>query len=107
VIPGSASFPERVAFSEPVAPPEEIDSDRIREAYRALADQSGFTSVKIAALQREAGTTLVALQQWLLAEYQQGRAVLSFGDWSLSDEATRAAAIELRGERYLLVKLLE
>jgi len=107
VIPGSASFPERVAFSEPVAPPEEIDSDRIREAYRALVDQSGFTSVKIAALQREAGTTLVALQQWLLAEYQQGRAVLSFGDWSLSDEATRAAAIELRGERYLLVKLLE
>jgi DNA-binding HxlR family transcriptional regulator len=104
-IPGAAPFPDHAASSEPIFPSEDIDAGRICEAYRVLAEQSGFPSVKIAVLQRESGTQLAALQRWLRNEYQQGRAVLSFGDWSLSDEATRAAAIELRGESYLLVKL--
>jgi hypothetical protein len=106
-IPGAASLPERAAVAaESVSPFEDVDAGRIREAYRTLAERSGFTSVKIAALQCESGTSLDGLQRWLLEEHLQGRAVLSFGDWSLSDEATRAAAIELRGEHYLLVKLL-
>jgi hypothetical protein len=104
-IPDTGSLPEQVSSFQSTASIEAIDAGNIREAYRRLAEQSGFLSVKIAALQRESGSPLAELQQWLRDEYQQGRAVLSFGDWSLSDEATRAAAIELRGERYLLVKL--
>ena len=83
-----------------------IDAEKVRQSYQTLAAQSGFPSVKIDRLQRESGVPLPALQAWLRDEHQQGRAVLSFGDWSLSEESTRAAAIELRGERYLLVKLL-
>lgn len=92
-------------------PPESIASPDntgiIRQTYRVLAERSGFPSVKIAALQRESGVALPALHRWLRDEYQHGRAVLSFGDWSLSDEATRSAALEIRGEHYLLVKLRE
>jgi hypothetical protein len=106
-IPEADSIPDRATSSETSAPSEDIDAGAIREAYRALAEHSGFTSVKIAALRRESGVSLAGLQQWLLEEHQHGRAVLSFGDWSLSDEETRAAAIELRGERYLLVRLLQ
>jgi len=106
VMAGAASFPKGAASSEPVATSEGLDAGRIREAYRVLAEHSGFPSVKIAALQRESGAALTVLHRWLMEEHQQGRAVLSFGDWSLSDEAARVAAIELRGERYLLVKLL-
>jgi hypothetical protein len=106
-IPVVGSFLERTVITEPIASFEDIDAGRLRKAYRLLAEQSGFPSVKIAALRRESGASLAGLHRWLLDEYQQGRAVLSFGDWSLSDETTRAAAIELRGERYLLVKLLQ
>jgi hypothetical protein len=100
-------FLNREVPSEPIAPPEGINAGSIHAAYRTLAERSGFPSVKIAALQRESGISLPGLHEWLRNEYQHGRAVLSFGDWSLSDEATRAAAIEIRGEHYLLVKLRE
>jgi hypothetical protein len=103
----SAAALEPTSTLEPTALSGEAGGGRIREAYRVLVAQTGFPSVKIAALQRESGAPLPVLQQWLRDEYQQGRAVLSFGDWSLSDEPTRAAALELRGERYLLVKLLQ
>jgi len=84
-----------------------FDSERVRAAYQALVDDSGIPSVKIETLRQDTGLPLPELQQWLLEEYHHGRAVLSFGDWSLSDEAARSAAIELRGERYLLVRLRE
>lgn len=79
----------------------------IREAYDALVQRDGFPSVEIAALQTQSQVELEALQRWLLDAYGQGQAVFSFGDWSLADEATRAAAISLHGERYLLVQLLD
>jgi hypothetical protein len=105
-IPANPS-PNREAPSESIAPSEGINAGAIHAAYGALAERSGFPSVKIAALQRESGVSLPGLHEWLRDEYQRGRAVLSFGDWSLSDEATRAAAIEIRGEHFLLVKLRE
>jgi hypothetical protein len=46
-----------------------------------------------------------ALKSWLLAEHQHGRAVFGLGDWSLADAETRAGLIELRGDRYLFVRL--
>ena len=106
-IPVADSLPESAVITEPITSSEDIDAGRFHEAYRLLAEQSGFPSVKIAALRRESGASLAGVHRWLLDEYRQGRAVFSFGDWSLSDEATRAGAIELRGERYLLVKLLQ
>jgi hypothetical protein len=40
-----------------------------------------------------------------LTLWREGGAALSLGDWSLADEETRAAAVTLDGERYLLVRL--
>ncbi|MDB6150617.1 MAG: hypothetical protein JWQ44_2065 [Chthoniobacter sp.] len=82
-----------------------IDPDRMRDAYRALVARGGFPAVQIAALQRETGAGLDELKAWLLAEHRSGRAVFGLGDWSLADLDARAAAIELRGERHLLVRL--
>ena len=82
-----------------------MDAPQLRAAYRALSARTGFPAVEIAALQREAGVPLEELKAWLLAEHRAGRAVFGLGDWSLADDAARAAAIELRGDRHLLVRL--
>lgn len=73
-------------------------------AYTRLVRESGgFPDVKIAALQRAAGDA--PLGERLAALWREGRATLSLGDWSLADAPTRAAAVELDGEKYLLVRL--
>jgi hypothetical protein len=79
--------------------------ERIRESYRELARDTGFPAVAIASLQRTSGVPMEELKRWIMVEQRHGRAVLSFGDWSLADEAKRAGAIELGGDRYLLVRL--
>lgn len=85
--------------------PPPISPEAIRRAYAELVQRKGFIDVEIAALQRQAEVPLAELKDWLRAEHAQGRANFFTGDWSLSDEATRAGVIELRGERYLLVRL--
>ncbi|MHA3771539.1 hypothetical protein ACXR0O_08380 [Verrucomicrobiota bacterium sgz303538] len=84
-----------------------ISPETVREAYRTVAARTGFPAVAIATLQQESGVPMEALKQWLIDEYKDGRAIFSFGDWSLSDETKRAGGIELNGERYLLVRLQE
>lgn len=77
----------------------------VRRAYRELVQGTGFPAVEIVALQQGAGVIADELKEWLLGEYRAGRALLSLGDWSLADEAARAAAVELGGEKYLRVEL--
>ncbi len=77
------------------------------EAYQRLVRESGgFPDVKISALRAAlgpvSGGTLAAE---LVARWRRGEATLSLGDWSLASEETRAAAVELDGEKYLLVRL--
>ena len=74
-------------------------------AYARLVRQSGgFPDVKIAALRAALGA---GVNDRLVALWRAGQATFSQGDWSLADEETRAAAVELSGERYLLVRLEE
>ena len=92
----------------PAAPPGEAtegaDDAALFEAYRRLVRESGgFPDVKIAHLRRAAGDA--ALPVRLATLWREGRATLSLGDWSLADEAARAGAVELDGEKYLLVRL--
>ena len=76
------------------------------EVYRRLVRESGgFPDVKISALQAAVGDGSGALATELVARWRRGEATLSMGDWSLASEETRAAAVELNGERYLLVRL--
>jgi len=92
----------------PLVPPSPspLVPSSVRAAYRRLAERTGFPDVPVSALREESAAPLEALKPWLLAEHQAGRAVLSLGDWSLADRARRDAALELHGDRYLLVKLL-
>ncbi len=85
------------------SPPVVVDREAVLSAYRRLREKSGFSHVKIAALAREAGCPLAPLKEFIVSEGRAGRAVLGLGDWSLSDEETRAGAIELFGRPHLLV----
>ncbi len=81
------------------------DESTIRQAYDRVVRETHFPDVQIGVLHEACGIRLEALKAWILAERSEGRAALSFGDWSLASEARRAAAIEISGERYLLVRL--
>jgi hypothetical protein len=106
---------EPAATGDPDAPPAlaaasqpgtDFEPERVRRAYADIVKQTGFPAVPISALQSQSGVLLSALKSWIKEQYANGSAVLSFGDWSLADDAKRAAAVELNGERYLLVRLV-
>jgi hypothetical protein len=88
-----------------VADKVEVDGPAIHHAYRDLVRLTGFPDVGIATLQRHSEVPMSTLKNWLIEEHRQGRAVFGLGDWSLADAETRAGVIELRGERYLFVRL--
>lgn len=83
----------------------ELDPDAVAQAYGELVRSTGFPDAEIAALQRAVGFPMDALKEWLRSENRHGRAIFGLGDWSLADESTRAGVIEMRGDRYLLVRL--
>ena len=90
--------------SLPVVPATETDDAALFFAYTRLVRESGgFPDVKIAALQPATGDAPLAAR--LVALWREGRATLSLGDWSLADDPTRAAAVNLDGDQYLLVRL--
>lgn len=78
----------------------------ISEAYDSLAQKTGFPAVSIGHLAAESGLPLEAVKAHVLAESNAGRAVLSQGDFSLSDKATQEGAVSLNGDRMLQVRIL-
>ena len=91
----------------PTAPGSETAPLDLFAVYARLVQRSGgFPDVKIAVLRAalDAGSA-GALTGRLIGLWREGRATLSQGDWSLADEESRAAAVELNGEHYLLVRL--
>lgn len=74
------------------------------QAYQDLLLRNGFPDVEIAELQQELGIPMPEVNARILEEREAGRAVLSFGDWSLASEKTRSGAIEINGDRYLRVR---
>ncbi len=96
-----------VAQPANVAAPDPAADAHLLNAYRKVVRETGFPAVAISTFQRECGLPLPALHDWLLARRQLGKAILSTGDWSLADDSRRAAAIELEGSRFLLVRISE
>ena len=96
-----------VGGAEPAVVETRSEPTAIFAAYASLVRRSGgFPDVKIAALRAALDPEgAEGLPARLTGLWREGRATLSQGDWSLADEATRAAAVELHGERYLLVRL--
>ena len=83
-----------------------FSSETVRSVYDTLTREIGFADVPIAELQGRSATPLDALHAWLREESRAGRAVPTRGDWSLAGEQTRAAALHLRGEPHLQIRLL-
>ena len=95
------------ALAERLGPaPVEAAADDLMGVYRRLVRESGgFPDVKIAGLARGVGPAGArGLAGRLTALWRGGDVTLSLGDWSLASEETRAAAVELDGEKYLLVR---
>lgn len=94
-------------------------SPDIRYAYSQVKQEIGFSNVPIATLRERTGMSQEALSKQLLKEAREGRAVLTVGDWSLSDAKTRSGVIEVppaiktgraledQPYRYTLVKFLD
>ncbi len=100
---GAAVMPDAPT---PVAPAGESTEDLFAVYRRVVRASGGFPDVKIAALRAALGPGSAGMvTARLVALWREGRATFSQGDWSLADESTRAAAVELVGERYLLVRL--
>ncbi|MBF0537470.1 MAG: hypothetical protein HQL03_04355 [Nitrospirae bacterium] len=79
--------------------------EQVLAAYEKVKERCGFSDVEIADLRDELSVTQGQLEAFLLQESRQGKAVLSQGDWSLSDDKTRSGAIRLFGKPHLLVRL--
>jgi hypothetical protein len=82
--------------------PVEVESSKIQSAYEKLKTETGFSSVNISDLQKKSGVPLKELHEFIKKE---PRAIPAMGDWSLSSESERAAAIDINGKPHLLVKL--
>ena len=106
------------AFAEPLrewlagggGAPAAAGDHQLREVYRRLVRESGgFPDVKISLLARALGIPAGGggLGGRLVALWRTGDATLSLGDWSLANAETRAAAVEMDGEKYLLVRFEE
>ena len=90
----------------PDATPGSSPEDVFAVYERLVRESGGFPDLKIASLRAALDTATAGTLSGRLVEWwREGRATLSLGDWSLADAATRAAAVELNGERYLLVRL--
>ena len=75
---------------------------------RAVRESGGFPDVRISTLRRALPPADAAeLPDRLRALWREGQLTLSLGDWSLASEEMRQAAVELEGERYLLVRFEE
>ena len=101
-----ADAPSAEAAPEPAlaGAADDLDAAMFFAYSRLVRESGGFPDVKIAHLRRVVENP-AALADRLVTLWREGRATLSLGDWSLADATTRAAAVELDGEKYLLVRL--
>ena len=89
---------------EKKTPPPKLIMDKVLEAYSKVKERAGFSNVEIYELQQELGAPMDQLKAFILKTCRQDKAVLSFGDWSLSSEETRTGAIYLVGNPHLMVR---
>ncbi|KJU84100.1 hypothetical protein MBAV_003706 [Candidatus Magnetobacterium bavaricum] len=86
--------------------PAPLERERVLAAYERVKERCGFVDVEIADLREELSVSQQQLEAFLLQESRHENAVLSQGDWSLSDEKTHSGAINLFGKPHLLVRFI-
>jgi hypothetical protein len=82
-----------------------VDRKALRHAYDETVSYFGYPDVPILELHRRLGGDLETLKQALLAACRTGEAVPGVGDWSLSSEQERAAALYIDGHPHLRIRL--
>ena len=94
--------------NEPASPapnPEELRKS-VMDSYQKVKQRFHFSDIWIFELFQEAGLQMDVLKNFLLKESREGRAVLSYGDWSLSSDEIHTGAIEINGDQHLMVRFL-
>lgn len=81
-----------------------IDTVALRRAYDDTVREFGYPDVLIHELHLRLGGELEALKQALLDACRAGDAVPGIGDWSLSSEKERAAALYIDGRPHLRIR---
>jgi hypothetical protein len=99
---GGGVQPAQTQLEEPLSKEQQ---DKVRSAYNEIKQNSGFRDVLISDLQQRSGVPLKPLQDWLRQESRNGTVNPTKGDWSLSNENDRNAAIQVAGEPHLRVQL--
>lgn len=81
-----------------------IDPAALRRAYDETVREFGYPDVLIHELHLRLGGELEALKQALLDACRTGDAIPGVGDWSLSSEQERAAALYIDGRPHLRIR---
>lgn len=104
-MPEPATLPN---LDEPASPAPNPDELRklVMDSYQKVKQRFHFSDIWIFELYKEAGLQMDVLKNFLLKESREGRAVLSYGDWSLSSDEIHTGAIEINGDQHLMVRFL-
>lgn len=79
-------------------------SGSLLEVYRELVSLDGIADITILQLAKNARLPLSEIKIQLAKLAEQGRVVLSRGDWSLASEEEREGAVEWFGQPHLRVR---
>ena len=95
-------------LDEPASPAPNPDELRklVMDSYQKVKQRFHFSDIWIFELYQETGLQMDVLKNFLLKESREGRAVLSYGDWSLSSDEIHTGAIEINGDQHLMVRFL-
>lgn len=85
--------------------PRLFDGEAVAGTYNKLKSDSGYSNVPIADLRDALGVSQDEMAELLKELGRKGKAVVTKGDWSLSDDHLRSGAVKIRDHTYLLVKL--
>lgn len=94
------------AAPQPDGSADQVSWARISVAYRQTVEEFGYADVLIHEVHVRLGGALETLLNALKAGISQGKVITSVGDWSLSSEQERAAALYVNGRPHLRVRLI-
>ncbi|MBF0101562.1 MAG: hypothetical protein HQK77_11705 [Desulfobacterales bacterium] len=101
----SSSLQPFMLVQEPVQTQLEVKD--VFNAYQKVKQRIGFSNVEISELQKELKVNITVLQEFIRTQGRKGKAILSFGDWSLASQDMRDAAIYINGKAHLLVRFID
>jgi len=97
-------LPKAMISNESSEQMPELSREQVIEAYKKVSRRAGFSNIEIYELQKELNVPMEVLKEFIIKQNQQGKVILTKGDWSLSSEEIRSGAVSLDGVSYLLIR---